>query len=152
MTQVKFKVSGISESDARTSVQARGFKMIVDEPLVLGGDNQGPDPVEYLLAGFVGSISYAGHLVEREMGFKLRHMEVDAQGSLNPDGAFGKATRDRTGLQDIEILIRLDADADEETLSEWTRQVENRCPVLDNLRFDTPVVTTASCGNTSVIA
>ncbi len=63
-----FKVAGRSEAPARIAVQARQFKLVVDEPPALGGEDQGANPVEYILAGFAGGTADAFTLFERFEG------------------------------------------------------------------------------------
>jgi hypothetical protein len=49
MKLMNFKIKAKSESPTKTVVTARGFKMVIDEPKMLGGENLGANPVEYLL-------------------------------------------------------------------------------------------------------
>lgn len=139
MSELKFKVSGESESASRIAVQARNFTIIVDEPAALGGDNLGPNPVEYELTALLGCLNVVSYMIAREMGFTINSLAIEGEGRLNPDRLFGKETDDRAGYKVIEVQVKIDADADEETLSRWLEQVEARCPVSDNLANSTPV-------------
>jgi uncharacterized OsmC-like protein len=49
MSNLRFSINSKSETPARTEIETRGFKLIVDEPAELGGTNQAPNPVEYIL-------------------------------------------------------------------------------------------------------
>ena len=44
---LKFSIESKSETPARTQIETRGFKLIVDEPAELGGTNLAPNPVEF---------------------------------------------------------------------------------------------------------
>jgi uncharacterized OsmC-like protein len=68
-------------------------------------------------------------------------MELD--GNLDPARFMGKSKEERAGFKGIEVKIHADADTDEETLSKWVEQIEERCPVSDNLTHETPVQITA---------
>jgi len=46
MADLNFKIDGVSKTAARFEASARHFKLIIDEPPVLGGDDQGANPVE----------------------------------------------------------------------------------------------------------
>ncbi|EPJ46016.1 MAG: hypothetical protein OFPII_23560 [Osedax symbiont Rs1] len=138
MSDIKFSVLGYSESSARIAVKARDFNIIIDEPASFGGEDKGPNPVEYLLSSIVGCLNVTGHLVAEEMGFTIKNLQIKASGSLNPARLFGKETSDRTGFKGIDIELLVDADTDATTLQQWLQKIELRCPVSDNLAHDTP--------------
>ena len=143
MSDVIFKVSGQSESPTRLAVQVRGFELIVDEPPGLGGDDEGPNPVEYILAGLAGCLNVMGHIIAKEMGFAIRSLTIDAAGPLNPEKLLGKQTDDRAGYKNIDVTLKVDADVDQATLDRWLATIETRCPVSDNLMNLTPVAVRA---------
>jgi uncharacterized OsmC-like protein len=139
MSDLLFKVSGTSESGARIRVAARGFSLVVDEPAALGGTDEGANPVEFVLTGFVGCLNVVAHLVARELGFEIRALGIDAAGSLNPMRLLNHPTSDRAGFKEIGVKLSVDADADADTLARWIAIIESRCPVADNLGNATPV-------------
>jgi uncharacterized OsmC-like protein len=139
MSNVKFEVMGRSESPARIAINARQFKLVVDEPPALGGDDLGANPVEYILAGLAGCLNVMAHLIAREMGVTLRKLEIEVSGELDADRLLGKSQAVRAGFQWISVLLKVNADADEATLQRWLAAVKDRCPVSDNLANPTPV-------------
>lgn len=139
MPVLKFAVKARSENPTKTVVEARGFKMVIDEPENLGGTNDGANPVEYVLAALSGCLNVVGHIVAKEMGFTLRGIEFELEGDLDPAKFSGKDTDERAGYKEIRVKIKPDADADEETLEKWLETIESRCPVSDNIANATPV-------------
>lgn len=139
MSKMTFNVVGQSEAPARITVQARQFKLVVDEPPALGGEDQGANPVEYILAGFAGCLNVMAYLIAGEMGVKLRRLEVEASGELDTDRLLGKSENVRAGFQEIRVALKVDSDADAATLERWLAAVKARCPVSDNLTNPTPV-------------
>ena len=139
MSMINFKINAKSESPTRTIVSARNFKMVIDEPEHLGGDDQGANPVEYLLGALSGCLNVVGHMVAKEMGFDFKGMEIDIEGGLNPAKFLGKPSNERTGYQYINVKIRPNTEMDEDTLKKWVKTVEERCPVSDNIRNATPI-------------
>lgn len=95
--------------------------------------------LEYLLAALAGCLNVVGHLVAKEMGIDIRALSMEISGTLNPDKLFGKTTTDRTGYKNINVVLKIDTDADENKLKEWIKAVEERCPVSDNLQHPTPI-------------
>ncbi|WP_254768484.1 OsmC family protein [Salinilacihabitans rarus] len=138
----RFAVTATAESGTRTAVTTRGFEFVVDEPDDLGGTNEGPNPVEYLLGAWAGCINVVAHTVADERDVDLHDVDVELEGELDPAAFMGMADDVRPGYQSIEVTVHVDADADEETLRELLAEVEDRCPVGDNIENDTPVTLT----------
>lgn len=140
MPLAKFSVKAESKNQTKTMVKTPGgFEMVVDEPEKLGGGNEGPNPVEYLLAALAGCLNVVGHLVAKEMGFVLKEMKIEINGKLDPAKFMGKAETVRAGYQEINVKIDVETDADQDTLAEWLAVVEERCPVSDNIGNKTPL-------------
>lgn len=139
MSTMKVAVSGTSRSATRLDVSVRGFDFVIDEPPALGGADAGPNPVEYVLAGFAGCINVMVHLVARERGTTIRSLSVRAEGELDTDRLMGKSTDARAGFAWIRVTAEVDAEASVEEVEEILRIAESRCPVADNLGAATPV-------------
>ncbi|AFZ73573.1 OsmC family protein [Natronobacterium gregoryi] len=135
----QFSVSATSESETKTTVSARDFEFVVDEPAALGGTDDGPNPVEYVLGSLAGCLNVVAHVVADEYDFELHDIEIDLEGELDPAKFMGKRDDVRAGYQEITATITVDADADEATLEEWLAAVEERCPVSDNVQNETPL-------------
>ena len=134
-----FNVKAKSENPTKTVVEAGNFKIVIDEPENVGGTNHGPTPVEFVLAALAGCINVVGHMIANEMGFVLNGLSMDFEGDLNPAKFTGQQTTERAGFNEIRVKITPDTDADINTLNNWLQQVEERCPVGDNLKNATPV-------------
>ncbi|MEL6343748.1 MAG: OsmC family protein [Myxococcota bacterium] len=141
MSDAKFSVVGVSETAARMKVQARNFELTVDEPPALGGDDQGANPVEYVLAGLVGCLNVMYHLIAREMDIEIKRLEINAEGPINLDKLFGKSTDDRPGYKSIQLTLNIETNASADQIEALRTAVETRCPVSDNLLNLTPVET-----------
>ena len=58
---------------------------------------------------------------------------------MNPARFMGKSDKERAGYQAINVKMKPETDVDEATLKTWIENVENRCPVTDNIVNATPV-------------
>lgn len=140
MPKVEYSVNASSKNPTKTVVEtSSGFKIIVDEPEKLGGTNDGPNPVEYILASLSGCLNVVGHMVAREMDIDLKGLSFKISGELDPARFMGKSEEVRAGYQGINVEIEADCDADDELLEDWLEAVERRCPVSDNISNSTPV-------------
>ena len=98
-----------------------------------------PSPIEYILAGYAGCINAVGTLVASELNLNLKSLQVDIKGEINVDKFLGKSTTERAGFNSIEVFINPDIEASPDELKNWLAILENRCPVGDNLKYETPV-------------
>lgn len=137
--ELKFSVSSVSESAARTKIKTREFDLVVDEPKELGGTNQAPNPVEYILAGYAGCINVVAHIVAEELDIHLENFKVDIDGYLNPERLFGKSKSERAGYKNIDVRIATSTSIDPELKKKWLSEIDHRCPVNDNLTNSTPI-------------
>jgi uncharacterized OsmC-like protein len=139
MSLLNFAIQGENENPTKLLVNARQFKLVVDEPAGLGGTDHGPNPVEYLLAGYAGCLNVVAHLVATEQNLDIRKLTIEVDGDINPARLFGQSNDDRAGFKIIRVNIHVDTDAEQPAIDKWLKEVENRCPINDNLRNPTPV-------------
>ena len=139
MPKVTFKAQAHSENPTKTVVRSNGFTVIVDEPKNQGGTNEGPTPVDYVLAALAGCLNVVSHVVAKELDMNLNGVKIDLEGDLNPAKFMGMSDAERAGYQSIRVTLRPDTDADAATKEKWRLAVESRCPVSDNLSHETPV-------------
>ncbi|MGQ1947808.1 OsmC family protein [Geofilum sp. OHC36d9] len=139
MANLTFSVKGNNSNTTRLDVETRQFKLIVDEPAEMGGNDEGPNPVEYILAGYAGCLNVVGHVVAKELGINLQKLTIEVSGQLNPTRFLGLSNDERAGFQSINVKLNIDSDATPDTLNQWLEAVENRCPVRDNLSNPTPL-------------
>jgi|TARA_B110000908_G_scaffold44817_1_gene54560 uncharacterized OsmC-like protein len=139
MSDLIFKVKGESTSPTKFIAKTRHFKLIVDEPEDLGGTDENANPVEYILAGLAGCLNVVGHLVAKELGFKINKLKIEVAGNINPDRLFGTSNKERAGFKEINLKLVPETDAPIEVLASWLKIVQDRCPVKDNLLNTTPV-------------
>lgn len=136
---LKFSVQSVSQTPARTEVSTRGFRLIVDEPEALGGTNQAPNPVEYVLAGYAGCLNVVAHLVARELQIDLPDLQINIEGELSPERLLGSSFSQRAGYQSLHVQLKTSKPLHESLKEKFIREIENRCPVYDNLANPTPV-------------
>ena len=122
----------------RTEARVRQFTMTVDEPESLGGSDQGPTPVELVLAalGTCQEIVYATYA--RVLGIPLDAVAVRAEGLLDPRGFFGVADVP-VGFQEVSFAVDIQSSAPSEDIARLVATVNAHCPVLDILRQPVPV-------------
>ena len=134
----RFAVSASSENETKTTVEARDFAFVVDEPADLDGTDDGPTPVEYLIGSWAGCLNVVTHTVAEERDIDIKSIEFEIAGELDPRTFLGIADDVRAGYQDIRVTATVESDADDEELTALCEAVERRCPVADNIANPTP--------------
>ncbi len=139
---LSFGVSGVSESATDIRVSVRGFEFVVDEPVDMGGTNNGPNPVEYLLGSLAGCCNVIIHVIAAERGIPINAMRISLAGNLDPAKFMGKETCNRAGFESVTAKVEIDSPASAAEIDELLVAAESRCPVADNIGNATPVTLT----------
>ncbi len=139
MSTLNFAVTGNSATQTKYEGYARHFKITVDEPHALGGNDDAPNPVEYILTGYAGCLNVVVNLVAKELDIKINSLKIEISGDIDPARLLGTSFNNRAGFLSLKVDIDLDSDADEETKTLLFKQVKERCPVNDNLSNPTPI-------------
>lgn len=136
---LNFKVNGKSVGLTKYQGTARKFELIVDEPESLGGEDSGPNPVEYLLAGYAGCLNVVFNLVAKELDIQINKLEINVSGDINPERFLGVSSEERAGFKSIVVDAKLETNADSEKEQLLIQSVKERCPINDNLVNPTPI-------------
>lgn len=115
--------------------------VLIDQPRSGAGTDTGPTPLEYLFCALAGCIASVGRIAAHQKKIALRGMEVNVSGELDVDVLLGKTKQSRAGFSGITVRAKIDADLTDEQKREFLREVDERCPVSDNLRQLTQVTT-----------
>jgi uncharacterized OsmC-like protein len=138
----QFSITATGDSETKTTVSVRDFEFVVDEPTNLGGTNEGPNPVEYLLGAWAGCLNVVAQTVCDEHDVELAGLDIEVEGDLDPRKFMGMADEPRAGYQEIRVELTAETDTDPETLETIREEVEARCPVGDNIMNPTPIEVT----------
>ncbi|QYJ67143.1 OsmC family protein [Flavobacterium litorale] len=97
---------------------------------------EGPNPYEYILAGFAGCINALGQIVAQEQGITLRSLQIEITGNLNQQDGVNTA---KPGFSRIEIKLKPQAAVPLAVLKNWLDEVQQRSPAYHTLVNNTPV-------------
>ena len=111
----------------------------VDQPQAGGGNDKGPAPLEVLFLALASCIITVGRIIARQKRITLRTMEVNVKGDVDLEVLLGKSKANRAGFGAIKVVVTIDADMSPEEKEAFLVELEERCPVSDNLLHETPV-------------
>lgn len=126
-----FKAKSKLENGFLSKGKIRNFEFISDEPVELGGTNEGPNPVEYVLGALAAcqEIVVKAYATVLDIDVKAVHVEVD--GNLDLHG-FLNLSDERAGFKSVSYKTTIETnETNSEKLETLERLSVDRCPVHD---------------------
>lgn len=82
----KFKVTGGHETSTKSIATARGKSVVIDEPVLRGGTDEGPMPVEYMFMGLLGCTHVISNKLAAANGVAFTKMDIDISVTMDSHG------------------------------------------------------------------
>lgn len=139
MGVMTFRASGEWVGGLQIDTKVRHFSLSFDEPPSLGGKDAAPNPVEGLLAAFVGCLGIVTVVVAREKNLPVEKIAIEAEGDLDPRGFMGQYNLVRPGFLAIRFVVKVSGKLSPDDLAVLLEEVKKRCPVSDVLSNGTRV-------------
>jgi uncharacterized OsmC-like protein len=114
-----------------------------DHPGVLCGADNGPTPVELLLAALSACITAGIGNIASIRQIKLHAVETTLEGDIDLQGIFGMDDKVRNGFSAIRAEFKIKGDAPKEALEAIVQQSVARSAVFDVLSNGAPVTVAA---------
>ncbi len=132
-TVVDMKLSGVSESHARTRIGVRDLTTLTDEPVARGGTNQGPSPTETMIAALVGCTNVIGLRVAEHLGLHVEDMKIDAVAKFDRRGVMLEEEID-VPFPEITLSIACRSNATPQQVEQWKTDLAKFCPISKVIR------------------
>jgi len=119
--------------------RAKSFVIDADEPIILLGRDQAPNPSEYLLSALAACVtsSLVYHAAAR--GINIEEVESQVEGDVDVRGFLGLDPTVRNGFQNIRMTLAIHADVTDEQLEELASLGTGFSPIFDNVTNGVPV-------------
>ncbi len=111
------------------------FTAQCDEPEVLLGDDEAPNPVEWLLHALAGCVTTSMVCHAAARGIHIESVESEIHGEIDLRGFLGLSEEVPRGYQRIEVTMHVKSDAAPEKLAELAQF----SPVYNTLTHGVPV-------------
>jgi uncharacterized OsmC-like protein len=111
----------------------------MDEPPVLLGNNEGRNPVEYLLVALSGCITTSIVAHASAKGIEIKSVESRYEGDIDLRGFLGLSEDVPVGYQEIRVFFKIDADVSDEQKEEMVRMGQKYSPVYNTISKSAPV-------------
>ncbi len=80
---IPVEIEAARESPTKSTVDVREFELVVDESEEMGGTDEGPNPLEYLLASQAGCLNVTASQVANDMGLTLEALDIAIEGDFD---------------------------------------------------------------------
>jgi putative redox protein len=123
-------------ADARkmkTTVHADGHQFVIDEPPVVGGTDEGGNPLQYFLGALCGCQAVIAQFLVQELNFQLDGIHFDVEGTLDPRGMRGDPNV-RPYFDKVVVRATVQTRESDERLQELAVKAEQRCPVSATMK------------------
>lgn len=126
----KFRAANQWANGARSSSSIKEFfaggqnqerqtahQIVADQPQFLGGQDFGPNPVEYLLHALSSCLNVTLVYHAAVQGIQLHAIQTSAEGEMDARGFFGISDEVAKGYGRIQVRMQVRADADVDSLT-----------------------------------
>jgi uncharacterized OsmC-like protein len=106
----------------------------LDEPTDDGGQNSGPNPMQFFAASLAGCQNEQAQVVAEELGVSIQRIDIDLEIDLDLSGFMGMAEHSDDSYKQTRLSAIVHGDLTEEQAQELGSRVDLRCPILGLLR------------------
>ena len=128
-------IKGFFGACAEDTTRTEPFVLDNAEPPVLLGEDQGPNPVEYVLHALAGCMTTTMVYHAAARGIHIESVESELEGDLDLHGFLRMDDDVRNGFQNIRITFKVKSDATPEALADLAKI----SPVFDIVSNPVPV-------------
>jgi len=120
--------------------RSTSFEFTNGEPPVLLGNNEGANPVEFLLHALAGCVTTTFVLHAMARGIVIRELSTELAGDLDLQGLLGLDDTVPPGYERIRIRMHVKADCSDKDLEDLLAYAQQHSPVCNTICRLVPVV------------
>jgi uncharacterized OsmC-like protein len=124
------------EDNSRT----KAFEFVNGEPPVLLGNNEGANPVEFLLHALAGCVTTTFVLHAAARGICIESISTKMEGDIDLHGLLGLDDSIAPGYEQIRMTMDIQADCSDEELDALLAYTKDHSPVCNTVCRPVPVV------------
>jgi uncharacterized OsmC-like protein len=124
------------EDDSRRA----SFEFVNGEPPILLGDNEGANPVEFLLHALAGCVTTTFVLHATARGIRIESVSTEMEGDIDLQGLLGLEDSVFPGYEQIRIKMDIQADCSSEELDDLLTYTQQHSPVCNTVCRPVPVI------------
>ncbi|MCX4186550.1 OsmC family protein [Methylophaga sp. OBS4] len=133
-------IRGFYGAGAEDTSRQEDFVFTNGEPPVLLGDNEGANPVEFLLHALAGCVTTTTVLHAAARGIHIRALSTELSGNIDVQGLLDLDPDVPVGYEQILIKMHIEADCSDEELEDLLAFTKAHSPVCNTVCRPVPVV------------
>ena len=132
-------IQGFFGAGTEDKSRTQPFNLVADEPPVLLGQNEGPNPGEYLLHAIAACVTTTTVLHAAARGIRIESMSSEVSGDVDAQGLLDFDKSVPAGFLQITMRVKIEADCTDAELDELLAFVRTHSPVADTVSRPVPV-------------
>jgi uncharacterized OsmC-like protein len=132
-------IQGFYGAGAEDESRTEPFVYTNGEPPVLLGDNEGANPVEFLLHALAGCVTTTTVLHAAARGIEIRKLSTELSGTIDVQGLLALDDSVAVGYESIRIAMDIEADCSDEELDDLLSFARDHSPVCSTVCKPVPV-------------
>jgi uncharacterized OsmC-like protein len=132
-------IQGFYGAGQEDSSRAQPFEFVNGEPPVLLGNNEGANPVEFLLHALAGCVTTTFVLHATARGIRVESISTEMDGDIDLRGLLGLDESVPAGYEGIRMKMDIVADCTDEQLDELLAYTRDHSPVCNTVCRPVPV-------------
>ena len=133
------RIQGFYGAGTEDESRTEPFVYTNGEPPVLLGNNEGANPVEYLLHALAGCVTTTTVLHATARGINIRKLSTELVGEMDLQGLLALDDGAPVGYKSIRIRMDIEADASDEEIDDLISFAEGHSPVCNTVCKPVPV-------------
>lgn len=132
-------IQGFYGAGAEDRSRPAPFVFTNGEPPVLLGNNEGANPVEFLLHALAGCVTTTTVLHAAARGIVIKSLATELEGDIDLHGLLGLDENVSPGYREIRIKMQVEADCSDAELDDLLRFAQGHSPVCNTVCRPVPV-------------
>jgi uncharacterized OsmC-like protein len=145
-------IQGFYGAGAEDTSRSEPFVFTNGEPPVLLGNNEGANPVEYLLHALAGCVTTTTVLHATARGINIKKISTELIGEMDLQGLLALDNEVPVGYKSIRINMDIEADVSDEEIEELIQFTKNHSPVCNTVCQPVPVTLVRVAKRLQVVA
>ena len=133
-------IQGFYGAGQEDSSRTKAFEFVNGEPPVLLGNNEGANPVEFLLHALAGCVTTTFVLHAAARGIRIESISTKMEGDIDLHGLLGLDDSISPGYEQIRMTMDIQADCSDEELDALLAYTKDHSPVCTTVCRPVPVV------------
>jgi uncharacterized OsmC-like protein len=132
-------IKGFYGAKTEDTSRAEAWDFTNGEPPVLLGQNEGANPVEFLLHALAGCVTTTFVLHAMARGIAIHSLSTELEGDIDLHGLLGMNDDVPAGYRDIRVKMHVEADCSDEALDDLLSFAQAHSPVYNTICRSVPV-------------